>query len=32
VLVPAGVSVRTYRAVTIPHTDHRAILAALTLT
>ena len=31
VLVPAGVSVRTYRAVTIPHTDHRAILAALTL-
>jgi endonuclease/exonuclease/phosphatase (EEP) superfamily protein YafD len=32
VLVPAGVSVRTYRAVTIPHTDHRAIVVALTLT
>ena len=31
VLVPAGVSVRTYRAVTIPHTDHRAIVAALTI-
>jgi endonuclease/exonuclease/phosphatase (EEP) superfamily protein YafD len=31
VLVPAGVSVRAYRAVTIPHTDHRAIVAALTL-
>ena len=31
VLVPAGVGVRDFRAVTIPRTDHRAILATLTI-
>src|SRR5690606_32930216 len=27
ILVPNGIGVRDFRAVTIPHTDHRAILA-----
>ena len=31
VLVPAGVGVRDFRAVTIPRSDHRAILATLTI-
>ena len=31
VLVPAGVGVRDFRAVTIPRTDHRAIVASLTI-
>jgi endonuclease/exonuclease/phosphatase (EEP) superfamily protein YafD len=31
VLVPAGVGVRGFRAVTIPHSDHRAIVATLTV-
>ena len=31
VLVPAGVGVRDFRAVTIPRTDHRAIVATLTI-
>ncbi len=29
VLVPAGIGVRDFRAVTIPRTDHRAIIATL---
>ena len=29
VLVPSGVGVRDFRAVTIPRTDHRAIIATL---
>lgn len=31
ILVPAGIGVRDFRAVTIPRTDHRAIIATLTL-
>jgi Metal-dependent hydrolase len=31
IVVPNGIGVRDFRAVTIPHTDHRAILATLLL-
>jgi endonuclease/exonuclease/phosphatase (EEP) superfamily protein YafD len=31
VLVPAGVGVRDFRAVTIPYTDHRAVIVTLRL-
>ncbi len=31
VLLPAGVGVRDFRAVTIPRTDHRAVVASLTI-
>jgi endonuclease/exonuclease/phosphatase family metal-dependent hydrolase len=31
IFVPEGIGVRDFRAVTIPHTDHRAILATLVL-